>query len=605
MKAIVVLFDSLNRGMLPAYGCDWVHAPNFERLADRAVTFDNCYAGSMACMPARRELHTGRYNFLHRNWGPLEPFDDSVPEMLTQQGVYTYFVSDHPQYWWDDGTSYHQRFSAYEFVRGQHDDFWKPHVGDAGLPARPDYLGRLTRQDWVNRQYMTEEADHPQTRVFDAGAEFIRTNKDDDRWLLFLDVFDPHEPFFTPERYKHAYPDDYAGPFFDWPRYKRLTEPQAAVEHVRLEYAALVTMCDASLGRVLDLMDEHALWDDTMLIVCTDHGFLLGEHDWLGKGLLPWYDELIHTPLFVWDPRTHASGERRQSLVQTIDIAPTLLEFFGLERTQDMLGVPLAGTIASDSSVREAGLFGEFGSHVCVTDSRYVYMRASADVSNQPLYKYTLMPTRADGDTPIAALRDAELAPPFTFTKGLHTLRVEGFGWCNPWHFGSLLFDLETDPEQERPLVDDDLELHMAQLLVDLMRASDAPAEQYERLGLPAEGKVTRDHLLVRVQSPQVEASRQPVPTAADFPAEATFALTTPLRELIREPATADVLRRHVPTSLLEASWVADASLIELASFGIWWTMLQRPTLQAIVDDLADVAPSATLPSVTAESTST
>ena len=63
-------------------------------------------------------------------------------------------------------------------------------------------------------------------------------------------------------------------------------------------------MCDASLGRVLDVMDELDLWDDTMLIVCTDHGFLLGEHGWWAKMVQPWYDENIHTPLFIWDPRS-------------------------------------------------------------------------------------------------------------------------------------------------------------------------------------------------------------------------------------------------------------------------------------------------------------
>ncbi len=82
MNAIMVMFDTLNRHMLPPYGCDWVHAPNFERLARRTVAFDKCYVASMPCMPARRELHTGRYNFLHRSWGPLEPFDDSMPEIL-------------------------------------------------------------------------------------------------------------------------------------------------------------------------------------------------------------------------------------------------------------------------------------------------------------------------------------------------------------------------------------------------------------------------------------------------------------------------------------------------------------------------------------------
>ncbi len=65
MKAIMVMFDSLNRNFLPPYGCDWVHAPNFKRLAQKSVTFDRAYAGSLPCMPARRELHTGRLNFMH------------------------------------------------------------------------------------------------------------------------------------------------------------------------------------------------------------------------------------------------------------------------------------------------------------------------------------------------------------------------------------------------------------------------------------------------------------------------------------------------------------------------------------------------------------
>ncbi len=107
MKAIMVMFDSLNRRMLPPYGCDWVHAPNFQRLSERTITFDNCYIGSMPCMPARRELHTGRYNFLHRSWGPLEPFDDSMPQILSENGIYTHLITDHAHYFEDGGGTYH------------------------------------------------------------------------------------------------------------------------------------------------------------------------------------------------------------------------------------------------------------------------------------------------------------------------------------------------------------------------------------------------------------------------------------------------------------------------------------------------------------------
>ena len=82
MRAINLMFDSLNRHMVAPYADVAPHLPNFARLAARTVTFEKFYAGSMPCMPARRELHTGRQNFLHRSWGPLEPFDDSVPALL-------------------------------------------------------------------------------------------------------------------------------------------------------------------------------------------------------------------------------------------------------------------------------------------------------------------------------------------------------------------------------------------------------------------------------------------------------------------------------------------------------------------------------------------
>ena len=130
-----------------------------------------------------------------------------------------------------------------------------------------------------------------------------------------------------------------------------------------------------------------------MLIVNTDHGFLLGEHGWWAKCVMPFYNEIAHTPLFIWDPTLQAAGERRDSLVQTIDLAPTLLDFFGVEIPPDMQGKPLREAIASDAPVREAGLFGMHGGHVNCTDGRYVYMRAPINRENEPLYDYTLMPT--------------------------------------------------------------------------------------------------------------------------------------------------------------------------------------------------------------------
>lgn len=568
MKAIMVMFDSLNRRMLPPYGAGWTHAPNCARLAERTATFDNAYAGSLPCMPARRELHTGRHNFLHRSWGPLEPFDDSVPEILGRHGVYTHLASDHPHYWEDGGATYHGRYDTWEFIRGQEGDPWKGHVADPKIPEDLKEVRRPTyRQDWVNRQYMATEDRHPQTCTFDAGLEFIRTNADDDNWFLQVETFDPHEPFFSHQRYKDLYPHDYDGPHFDWPDYKRVTETESETAHVRYEYAALLSMCDRSLGRVLDLMDDLELWADTMLIVCTDHGFLLGERDWWGKGAMPWFNELVYLPLFVWDPRVGVAGEHRSSLVQTIDIAPTLLEYFDVPRTPDMQGRPLRQVLAGDTPIREAGLFGVFGGHVNVTDGRYVYMRSCADDSNAPLYEHTLMPTHMRGRFTPAELADVRLAEPFSFTKGVRTIRVPGRTLISPAMFGTLLYDLATDPGQTTPLVDDAVELRMARLLTDLLRATDAPADQYERLGLPAEGEVTDAHLLVRSQHDQAQAALRPLPPAEDFP-EGRYSVRTPIHVLTADPAAAEILRRHIPgvTDSENLQFMTTISLIGLAA---------------------------------------
>jgi len=484
MKAIMVMFDSLNRRMLPPYGCEWVHAPNFHRLAARTVKFTHNYVGSMPCMPARREFHTGRYNFLHRSWGPLEPFDDSVPELLKTNGVYTHLVSDHYHYWEEGGATYHTRYKTWEAVRGQEGDPWKGEVAD---PAMPECVAPLPtplwRQDWINRQHMAREEDHPLTRTFAAGLEFIRTNAEQDRWFLHIEAFDPHEPFFSPQRYKDLYPDDYSGPHFDWPPYRAVKESPEQIQHARYAYAALVSMCDAQLGKVLDLMDELELWDDTLLLVCTDHGLLLGEHEWWGKCVQPFYNEIAHTPLFLWDPRTGQHGGECAALVQTIDWGPTLLEFFGVPATPDMQGIPLTRSVAAGSSLRRGVLYGLFGGHVNVCDGRYVYMRAPV-APNAPLYEYTLMPAHMAHTFHMAELQDIQLAEPFLFTKGCRTMKIPSTVNTGMYYAGDLLFDLENDPQQAHPLHDLEIEARMAALLTQLIEAAAAPPEQFTRLGL-------------------------------------------------------------------------------------------------------------------------
>ena len=129
-------------------------------------------------------------------------------------------------------------------------------------------------------------------------------------------------------------------------------------------------------------------------------------------------------------------------------------------------------------------MFGAYGGHVNVTDGRYVYMRAPADETNQPLCEYTLMPTRMTRRFSVKALSSdrVSLSDGFSFTKGCSLLRVQGSPGRS--RLQTQLFDLQNDPAELAPIQEDDVESRLAGQLGELMAGVDAPAEQYERLGI-------------------------------------------------------------------------------------------------------------------------
>jgi arylsulfatase A-like enzyme len=502
MKVVFVLFDSLNRRSLECYGGTTVRTPNFTRLAQRCVTFDNHYVGSLPCMPARRDMHTGRLSFLHRSWGPLEPFDNSFAEILHKRGVYSHLVSDHYHYWEDGGATYHNRYDTFEFIRGQERDPWKAMVEPPWKRFREQYhrvqfsdqRRHKFAQYMINREFIRDYADFPSVRCFDAGVEFLDGNRSANDWLLHVETFDPHEPFFAPDRFREGYPARYRGPILDWPPYARVTEAPEECEELRANYCATVALCDHELGRMLDYFDRHRMWDDTALIVTTDHGFLLGEHDWWAKILMPCYNEVSHIPLFLHHPKmTDRGGTRCSALTQTIDVAPTLLELFGVDTPPENQGLSLMKTLREARPLRDAMLYGVFGSAVNITDGRYTYFRYPRDLKGADLFQYTLMPAHMKELFSVAELADATLAPPMPFTKGVPLLKVPATP-KSPVYFGhgpggqqdtsTVLYDLSSDPAQLVPIEDAAVEARLTETMAALMQAVDAPAESFARLGL-------------------------------------------------------------------------------------------------------------------------
>lgn len=500
MRVVFVLFDSLNRHALSPYGGE-LSTTNFQRLADRAVTFDRHFVGSLPCMPARRDMQTGRLNFLHRSWGPLEPFDDSFPELLGQSGVYSHLVSDHYHYWEDGGATYHTRYSTWDFIRGQESDPWVAMVQPTLERFRDQYHPEQYEearnghrlQGMINRTRIVEEEDFPCVKCFDAGLAFLNANGDADSWLMQLETFDPHEPFVAPKRFREALKSGYEGPVLDWPRYRKVEEDAAEIAELKANYAALVALCDHQLGRLLDDFDANDRWKDTALVLTTDHGFMLSEHDWWAKNRMPCYNEIAHIPLFIHHPdMRERAGTRVSALTQTMDIMPTMLDLFGLEAGADVRGsslLPLAD--GSSDKIREVALYGLFAGSINATDGRHTYFRYPENMETQDLFEYTLMPMHNRSLFEARELAGAELHSGFDFTKGMPLLKVPALPDAkrSPRQGGfadtdTVLFDMEADPQQMTPIRDEAAESRISKAIVAEMRRHDAPQELYQRFDL-------------------------------------------------------------------------------------------------------------------------
>lgn len=146
MKTILILMDTLQRKMIHAYnpGSEAI-TPNIDRWRPGRWSLTSIISGPPPVWPARRDILTGRLNFLERNWGSVEPFDVTFPALLRQRGVFSHMVTDHYHYTELGGEGYLQQYNTWELFRGQESDPWASRVKDPEMPA--EFTGRVNRQN--------------------------------------------------------------------------------------------------------------------------------------------------------------------------------------------------------------------------------------------------------------------------------------------------------------------------------------------------------------------------------------------------------------------------------------------------------------------------
>ena len=349
MNVIVIVTDSLRAdhcGSHPTcmtYNGRKVETPNLDRLADDGVNFTHAYAESLPTVPTRTTWWTGRVGFPFRGWQPFENSDYLLAEVLWDQGYTSALVTDvyhmhKPVYNCGRG------FDSVAWVRGQEYDPWV--VDDRQVDTEKwhrlmgddsDALWQPRFEQYMkNRDHFSKEEDWFPPRVTQEAVRWlddtVKSKGIRDDLFLWVDYFDPHEPWDPPEPYWSMYRDpSYSG--------QDIIDPIAGpvdgylnedeVQRIKSLYAGEVTFVDKWAGVLLDHVRDLGLYDDTLIIWLSDHGEPFGEHGIIRKAR-PWnYEELVRIPWILKPPAslgTSASGPV-DALVQPTDLMPTILDF--------------------------------------------------------------------------------------------------------------------------------------------------------------------------------------------------------------------------------------------------------------------------------------
>jgi arylsulfatase A-like enzyme len=372
MNVVLIISDTFRRDHLGCYGNPWVHTPNLDRFAGEGMTFDRAYTGSFPTVPHRADIMTGRFTFTEFEWAPLPREAVVLSETLSKAGLTTFMVADTPHIL-QHGYNFQRGFDGFEWIRGQENDRWKTYPRNPALPCAPQKLRNpqvAVKQYLRNVHHRTREEDYFAPRTMRGAMDWLEESGRQGPFFLYVDTFDPHEPWDPPRHYTDLYDPGYEGEEVIYPAYAPCDYlSPAELKHVRALYAGEVTLVDAWVGRLLRRIDELGLRDSTAVIFTTDHGFCHGEHELMGKSIIregfsahvPMWGEIARIPLLVRVPgltptTPHpsplplgeggvrvrvpglAQGQRTEAIVQPPDITASIYDLAGVEPPASVQG---------------------------------------------------------------------------------------------------------------------------------------------------------------------------------------------------------------------------------------------------------------------------
>jgi len=386
-----IILDSFRQDHMSFYNSQSPCAtPHLDALARESVAWDNCYPEGLPTIPVRTCWLTGERTLVHRPWQALAPEDRSLAEILGDEGYLTACFTDCYHYF-KPGMNMHRGFRVWDWIRGQEYDSYRS--GPLRRLKVDDFVKDSFSVQWRHivetalknvEEFETAE-DHYCARLMRTAGDWLAANTPIDRPVfMWIDSFDPHEPWTPPPEF-----DRYTDPHYQG---KRIILPPggpasahltpAEIAHVRGLYAGECAYVDHYVGVFLNRLRELGLYDESLIILIADHGHPLAEHGKFLKGGDRMYSELLKVPFLVHFPGGQYGGQKLDALASFHDVLPTLLDTIGMGNNLDAFPgkslLPLARGQASE--VRQAIISGYFGApDRCIRDKVWSYIRRPAE----------------------------------------------------------------------------------------------------------------------------------------------------------------------------------------------------------------------------------
>ena len=330
MNVIVITLDTLRYDHLGCNGNGKIRTPAIDAFAKRAANFKRAYCTSFPTVPMRTDCFTGNTNFPRYGWKPLGDEEVLLTEVLRDAGYYTGFVTDTTNM---IPSKFPRGFHEVYPIKAPPENTTKPEDIPFGVPEEHyRQYGKQYQRQMANMSHFKHESDWFVARTMSTASDWLEDNHKRDQFFLWVDTFEIHEVWHPPVHYVEQYSPNYTGLDYMFPNYgyTDIYQPEH-IERLRARYAGEVTLTDRWVGHLLREIDELQLWDNTMVVLVSDHGMSLGEHNRMGKHTVdysdPWplYEEVAHIPLLVWVP-TKGLKSKVKALAQPADLMPTILD---------------------------------------------------------------------------------------------------------------------------------------------------------------------------------------------------------------------------------------------------------------------------------------